>query len=317
MKNLIFADIIPNIIILSVCSYIYKRFTQISVKEMILLIVLSYLIITTPYLQVTHSIYSQLVIFMANILFIVVIFLSTLPLLTRILISICILLIYRKNLSILYNINITFCRVINIPPSVKRDDSLLGKEIYNIYQKNGIRIVTNFEKLPKNPTIILANYVNDRLENTFCILIPRKLSILMQSSFKNLNMNNIIYNPVYVSGVGKGNTKYVSKEVKKSIEEGNDFFCYINNPGYYDYLSRPKKGMFIIAMEHNISVTPITFDKIDTIFGCIPCQNYFIKVGDTFYVDNITTSRNKVTRFYRESFKEFNKEKYNFNFHLI
>lgn len=316
MKDLICVDIIPNIIILSVCGYIYRRFTQISVKEMILLIILSYLVITTPYLHVGHSIYSQIVLSMAIILLIIVIFLSNLPISTRILVSICILLIYRKNFSVLFNISISSCQTLNTPQKDRKDDSLLAKKIVNIYQRNGIKIVTNFERLPPHSTIILANYVNDRIENAFCILIPRKLSILMQSSFKKLNMDNIIHKPVYVTGVGKGNTKYVSREVKKSIDEGNDFFSYINNPGYYEYLSRPKKGMFVIAMEHNISVTPVTFDKIDTSFGYIGCQNYFIKVGDTFYVDNITTARNKTIRFYRESLKEFNKEKYNFNYQL-
>lgn len=314
MKILIVTGIIPIIIILSLFGYIYKRFTEISLKEMILLIILSYLIITTPQLQIAHSIYAQVIISLAIILLIIAIFLSPLPITTRILLSICIIITYRKNFSILSGIGITVCKTMSIPKKVKRDDMLLANTITNVYQKNGVRIVNNFKNFPNHPTIILANYVSDRIENPFCILLPRKLSILMQSSFKSINMDGIIHKPVYVSGIGQGNTKYVSEEVKKTIDEGNDFFCYINNPGYYDYLLRPKKGMFIIAKEHNISITPVTFDKIDTSFGHIPCQNYFIKVGNTFYVDNITISRNKVIRFYRDSMQEFKKEKYNFNY---
>ena len=77
-----------------------------------------------------------------------------------------------------------------------------------------------------------------------------------------------------------------------------------------EYISKLRSGMFSIAKELNVSVTPVCVDYIDTYFGAITNQNFRIRVGDTFMIDDTNISIQKTKKFFKETMKEFKKRKY-------
>ena len=69
--------------------------------------------------------------------------------------------------------------------------------------------------------------------------------------------------------------------------------------------------MLKIAINNNISITPVFFDFIDSKYGVIPDQNYCIKIGETLYDTDYTLARMRVRKFFNETRKEFRENKYN------
>lgn len=228
----------------------------------------------------------------------------------------------KHKLFIFYVIKTTHGRLLNIVLSIlsimlsqyytKKPENILGEKLSYVFLNNGIRITHNFQKLPLKPTIFVCNYAKDRIENSMCVLIPRKLSILMQSGFKSF-IPNIIHRPIFVHGHGNGNLNYVKDEIQKSLDNNCCMFVYITKPDSRKlYTRKPRKGIYIIAKELGATVTPVYFDSLDHKNGIIPNQNLNIVVGDTFKVEDINVSRYETLQFFKKSLIHSKKTKYNF-----
>ena len=255
--------------------------------------------------------YFMFVVSVLVIFAIVSLLLSRLNIKVKIVVILVIILIYYRPVYLVSSIISKSIQAIRTNQNYP--DSYLGKIVMNIYTNSGLNVITDFSKLPSTPTIILANYCRDRVENVACMIVPRKLAILMQSGFKNVNMTNIINKPIYVHGHGKGNFENISEAIKKAHDEGNSIFVYINSPNYFNYLTRYKSGIFHIAKKHNISITPLAIDYVHTRFGTIPKQNFFMKAGEPFYVDgDISTAKYKTRSFHKWTHKRFKRNKFIF-----
>jgi hypothetical protein len=91
-------------------------------------------------------------------------------------------------------------------------------------------------------------------------------------------------------------------------------FAYVNKPSYRkNYVTKPKKGMYVIAKELNIPVTPIYIDYVKSNCYTISPQNIHIIVGDTEYVENVTTSVYNTLQFYKRSLEYCDQHKLNFD----
>lgn len=304
------------IIIIIIIGVTLNKKINLSIRNTLLVILVYFLFITVPSTDMIHAIYYQLFLSTLVIVTIITIFLLPVSIRVRCGITIIIISMYYKNLYILLTIITKAIEIINTSKNVKRPDAKLSKEVTSAYSNIGMRIVTNFTKLPNHPTMILANYCKDRCENPMCIILPRNLSIIMQEGFKRVNMSGIIHHPIYVKGHGQGNFEYIKKEVRKTVKHGNDVFAYINNPSYFGYIGKIRSGMFRIAIELGISITPVCFDFIDTKLGVIPNQNYCVKIGETIYDKNLTEAIHRVRKFYINTLAEFKTNKYNPYFFL-
>lgn len=189
-------------------------------------------------------------------------------------------------------------------------DSLVRSCVKDMYS-NVFYLKSNFEKIPSTPSIIVANYCSDRLENMACILIPRKVCVLMRDTLLNIvRLDKIIKWPILVKK--EGTYEDIKKQVIDSIKEGRFIFSYVSKTpriGPY-YIQNMRSGMFRLAMELGIQVTPITFDYIEFTHGSIPKQKFEIKVGDSFYVKNIHESVLKVKKYFQTCIKEFERTKH-------
>lgn len=307
-KDNIYREIlILFVIIFLIVNIFCKKIYNISSRKVTMISLLIFIIVLSPSLRSLHHNYYNLLIVIIIILCIISIININIPLKIKVIVCITLCLIYNKNIRLIYNIIYT---AVNTMYNSNRNDNLLNDKVTNIYKNVGLEIISNFEQLPSTPSILVANYCRDRIENPFCVTIPKKLAILMQRGFRKINMNGIINYPIYVEGHGQGNFENISTAIKNAIELGNYVFVYINEPSYYDYIGRLKSGIFKIAKQHNIPVTPIAFDYIDTFFGYIPNQKYHIKVGETNYVTDVNKSRYMISKYYKKCQKEFKKSKY-------
>lgn len=313
-SNEIKNDLYPLLAVLlssSIISIIISIKYKLNFKLSLALFLILNVIIISPSCRTIRHLYFQCKICLL-ILFIMVAIILIFPYYISIPLISLIFFYYRRNFLIIYGI--VTSAIISIkkkPPMTYLRDLWLRRTIKNIYTQNGLTFITNFQLLPSHPTIILANYCKDRIENPFAVLIPRKLAIMMQRGFRKINMSAMINKPIYVEGHKQGNFHNINKAVKQASKEGNDIFVYVNNPSFYDYIGKLHSGIFKIAMTNKITVTPITFDFIEvTKSGYIPSQNIFIKVGNTFCVKDVIKAKTRVRRFFIDSLEEFKQNKF-------
>lgn len=311
-SNMYFLD---YIVVVLITTIILKVILRLGKRDTAVVFFSCFLMIFVPsYRMIRHVYYFPLTCIMI-IIAMVTIWLSKLHIRIRIGLTVLLCWMYYRTFLLVYGCVGTCIRSI-MTPSSRRTDRWLLENIDGVYKRCGLRLVTNFGKLPSKPTILVASYCRDRMENVACILVPRKLAIMMQIGFKYVNMHNIINKPIYVRGHGKGNFDYICDQIKIAHDEGNDIFVYINSPSYYDYMGRYSSGIYHIAKKLGISITPVAFDYIDSVFGTIPNQNYCIKVGESFYVTTKGYAKCRTRKFHEQAHREFKKNKYNFRFKL-
>lgn len=287
---------------------LYKRcgVRKMDVIFIFLLCILAVYIVSTRLIR--HLYYLCIVCIMVTV-FIIMIVSSRIPKTCKIVIITLILSVYHKTIMLVTLVVCTSIKIILSSKNNKNDETTSSK-IKSILNVCGFRLVTNFDSLPRKPTIFLANYCRDRAENPACLLLPRKLAVLMADGFKHVNMAGIINKPIYVTVNNKGNFEYVQEQIKIAHDEGNDLFVYGNSPSYFDYMTRYKTGIFKIAKKLNITVTPVAIDYIHTNWGTIPSQNFFMKTGNQISVDNPDTARYLVRKFHLKCHEIFKREKF-------
>lgn len=184
------------------------------------------------------------------------------------------------------------------------------RPVQEIFTRN-FRLIENFTELPKTPSILVLNYSQDKMETLVFKLIPVKCVPIMAgwSSIKNIIENytgNVIFRP-YNKRENMFNT--IKTEIQKYIEKKFYIFTYISIPSKHFGLSKLRSGIFRIAKDLNVPITPICVDYIQNNFGYIPYQNFRIKVGETFYIQDIQQSMNRTRNFYKKNLTEFIKNK--------
>jgi len=221
-----------------------------------------------------------------------------------------ILLLYQSNIQFFFDFSYTIYKGYKYGKSSINTNNYITRILTtNLFNKN-FNIIHNFDKIPEKPTIFLSNYVKDRVENLACMLLPVNLCLLIAESLKPLE--NFI-NPIITRGDSK--QYYIMKDkINDFHKKGFNIFVYIeksNSSINDEKLGVIRNGIFAIAKDLNISITPIAFDRIvyDK-YGILNRQNYQIRIGDTLKVDNINDSKYKTRRFLDSQIKYFNKTKF-------
>lgn len=192
-------------------------------------------------------------------------------------------------------------------PKKRLNDEKLRKIVREVYSPV-LNLKTNFERLPVQPSILVCNYCNDRLENLACILIPKDIAIMMKSSVRKLD--RLIKWPILIGE--KDAYEYSKKEIRRHVDEKRSVFSYVTSyPKDEPTLIRKvRSGMFSIAKELNIPITMVAIDYIDIRCNRINRQNFQIEIGETFFVDDVDLGVRKSKRFFKDCMRKFEKEKY-------
>ena len=197
-------------------------------------------------------------------------------------------------------------------PPANRVDNDIPKSIVSRLFNKYFHYSSNIDSIPKHKTIYVSNYVSDRFENFACIMIPNISIILGDTFVKTFKLHKVVCNLI-ARKPGKNQYDTVKKDIKTQYDSGSSVFAYIEEPSTVigDGIGRLRSGMFSIAKELNITITPVVFDHIEyNKFGMIYNQNYRIKVGDSFYVQDVKESKYKVRKFFRDTLKQFKKKKF-------
>lgn len=158
----------------------------------------------------------------------------------------------------------------------------------------------NFEfkiigKIPEKPTIYVANYCSDRFENLACVLLPTTLTVVMN---QNVNFHSKWVDTIETIDYQK-NFQNVKRQVKNAIQK-NSIFAYVSLQSFG--IGKIRTGMFRIAHELDLEVTPVFISKIKlNYFGMKTNSDFFIKIGKSFRVENISEAVFDTRKFFLDA----------------
>lgn len=195
-----------------------------------------------------------------------------------------------------------------------RDNSELRQDLEWTFGRR-FNLVTNFQDLPSKPSLIVCNYCSDRIENMACALFPIDMTIMMQETLEQRVKLSKIVKWVIITTVKPGNYERISREVTRSISEGRSVFAYVSKSSYVNtrgYVKGIRSGLFRLSKETGIPVTLAAIDFVD--FGSwglsIPRQNFQIRVGETFVVEDVPSATARAATFYKNCMRSFVRDKY-------
>lgn len=199
-------------------------------------------------------------------------------------------------------------------PVKSRKDDTLVREVVEDALSSRFNLIRDFTKFPSTPSILVCNYCYDRMENIACILFPANLAIMMRDSLKRTTgLHHIVKWPIFTTA--KGNYENSKKEVNEHMRAGRYIFAYVTKYSSlkWEYITI-RSGMFKIAKELGVPVTPVCIDYVDTKFGAITYQNFHMDVGDTFMVQDVGESMQQTKRYFKETMIKFKQGKYKLEF---
>ena len=221
-----------------------------------------------------------------------------------------ILLIYGRNIQFLVDCSSSLFKTFRYRRKNIENNyvaRILFTDLFNKY----FRVSHNFEKIPKKPTIFVANYVKDRTENFACIMLPVDICPLTGNRLSYLT--KFITHIIIKEGTSNQYDK-TKEKINEMLSKGIYVFIYIekmfssitdNDFGVI------RNGVFNIAKDLDVTITPVAFDRIlYNKYGILEKQNYQICVGDTFKVDTVNDVKYKTRRFFRDKIKYFSKTKF-------
>jgi hypothetical protein len=192
----------------------------------------------------------------------------------------------------------------------EKDDTVLREDVTDLF-KSAFHFHDNFGKLPDKPGIIVCNYVWDRLEHLASIIIQRNLAIIMGTKCVKMSKLNYLVKHFIITNENGNSYERMKLEIKNHIDNGRYVFAYVSKPVTHDhYITKLRSGMFRIAKELNIPITPLAVDYIDSYYGVIPYQNFYMHVGETFYVDDVDSDMYRTRKFFTERVEYFKRNKY-------
>jgi hypothetical protein len=168
-----------------------------------------------------------------------------------------------------------------------------------------LHLKMNTEKLSKGCTIYVANYPTNYIEYLTHGLFCDKLCVVVHGPA--VKILKYIYGKEHTISVDKGSFDRVKKEIRDKMREGYSIFSYVERE-YHDRkdvydVCELRSGMFSIAKELNVTMTPVCIDHLDHIMGITNDTYFQIKVGDSFIVDNIEEDMARVKKFFKEELK--------------
>jgi hypothetical protein len=169
----------------------------------------------------------------------------------------------------------------------------------NLYE-NGLNLEINREKIPKEPTIFIANYPINYIEYLTHGLFGSKFCLVVHGPA--IKILKFLYGSNHLIAVNKGNFDKVQELVNNKMKDGYSIFCYVERDYYNrkdNYIIQEfRSGMFHIAKNLNKTITPLCIDHIEHFMGFIETENIFrIKVGETQFIDNVEDAINNVKLF--------------------
>lgn len=143
---------------------------------------------------------------------------------------------------------------------------------YDFFRKASRMIftITNPEKLPKTPSIIVANYPTDFTEYLLSGSLDCKTVLLIFKGGAKFVIPSMGKERVISVDLDKKNNfGLLKEEIKKKVKEGYNIFAYPERD--YHLRKNPyrlqnfRTGIFFIAKDLNLPIVPIVYSHIDSV----------------------------------------------------
>lgn len=172
------------------------------------------------------------------------------------------------------------------------------------------RLHHNLDTLRKQPHLIVANYPNDRIESFVAWMLPCSFAYVVKQTVEtNLNMRNRVHCIV----VPESPHAYAATRdaVRDAFARGLHVFTYVNNPSPIDarHFDRYRTGMFRIAQDLGVPVTPMTVDQLEWHNGVLHEQTFAVQLGDPFRVTDPERDLQATHRWFKRVFARFQRLK--------
>jgi hypothetical protein len=172
-----------------------------------------------------------------------------------------------------------------------------------------LNLKINREKITLKTTIFVANYVSNYIEYMVHGLLCDKLCLILKK--KGADYIRYIYGDECVIPCDKNTYKIVERKVKYKIKKGYSIFSYVERDSgkrknEYE-VSSFRSGIFNIAKKLNVTITPICIDHLRHNYGIIKNNKFQVKIGETFYVENVEKAMDNVKKFFKYELNQMKK----------
>lgn len=192
----------------------------------------------------------------------------------------------------------------------RRSDSFAREQIGSVLNSQFI-VQENFTLLPKFPTIIVCNYCSDRAENLMPIFIPRSFAFLSLDKFAQYTKIDRVLEVLITRGGGDRNSgeyEKMKEKIREMIQRKRWIFSYVNRCcKETGVISKLRSGMFYIAQELGLGITPIYIDYLKMNNGIIVPQKFRFVVKETFFItrrEEVQKQMENVRNFFIEEMRK-------------
>lgn len=219
---------------------------------------------------------------------------------TRLILLLTLIIIYRINLDLYF---LLISSIINPNMYSKtNDDSFIRKRVLGFLNRN-YTVKNNFSLLPSHPTIFLANYTQDGAEYICCVSLPVKMAIVMADDvYRVTPMKKWVKHCIIRK---KGSYENIKNETESHLRNMINVFCYVSIP-VVGKVGPLRSGMFRIAKELGVTITPVYLDNFRTTGGVITGGDFHITIGETFQVNDIEKSMIRTKKFLDKEYERYN-----------
>lgn len=203
---------------------------------------------------------------------------------------------YSKSILLLYNV-IQVVILGNLPVKKKIINNIITSTFKNLFAFSH-----NFNKLPNKNTIIVSNHPHNPIDYAAFKMLPKKVAIVAGGlqffvRWTCEKDDYIFYNNNKTKNFDELKTKIQDKIKNMSIlvfVENYKRIKYTNNGRK---IARLRTGIFTIAKQLNIPITPLVIDRIHSSYGRVTEQPFRMIIGDTFNVTDPTMDAIKTHKF--------------------
>ena len=176
----------------------------------------------------------------------------------------------------------------------------------------------NLGDIPKHPTIWILNYPQKNwIEYYTQSLLPQNYVFVANNRFGKILTQYYGVDRIYTINFSKPeNYDILKSQIKTILSRGINVCMYFDTKVDYKGIKKhkytlqtPRKGIFNIARELNVEITPIVMDHLYISAGIIPPQNYQIYVGKSLKINNDRDIDNTIL-FFRQKLNMFLTDKF-------
>ena len=197
------------------------------------------------------------------------------------------LICYSKSILLLYKV-IYVIILGNLPVKKKIIDNIISSNYKKIFAFSH-----NFHKLPNKNTIIVSNHPHNPIDYTAFKMLPKKIAIVAGGLHFFVRWTCEKDEYIFYNNNKNKNFDELKLKIQDKIKNMS-ILVFVENYKRIKYTNNGRKvarlrtGIFTIAKELNIPITPLVIDRIHSSYGMVTEQPFRMIVGDTFDVTDPT-----------------------------